>query len=219
MRSLWKFGCVALACAVAAACGGTTISLGSNDYALQSNADGSATGNGQTCSWDKLPSQGALKVGDTFKSFDSCNNCKCTATGVACTQLACGGDGGAGGTCTYNGKTYSEGASFPSSDGCNSCGCAKDGEVTCTLMACAPAGCTYGGKTYSEGASFPSTDGCNTCSCTSSGVGCTEKACASTCNYNGKTYNEGDSFPSTDGCNSCGCSKGGVVCTAKACAP
>jgi hypothetical protein len=38
-------------------------------------------------------------------------------------------------TCSYNGKTYSDGASFPSTDGCNTCTCSASG-VGCTKKAC-----------------------------------------------------------------------------------
>jgi hypothetical protein len=38
--------------------------------------------------------------------------------------------------------------------------------------------CSYNGHTYAVGDMFPSGDGCNSCSCTSSGVACTERACA-----------------------------------------
>lgn len=40
-------------------------------------------------------------------------------------------------TCSYNGNTYSPGASFPSTDGCNTCNCGTTGTVGCTKMACA----------------------------------------------------------------------------------
>lgn len=40
-------------------------------------------------------------------------------------------------TCSYDGATYSPGASFPSSDGCNTCSCGPTGSVGCTKRACA----------------------------------------------------------------------------------
>lgn len=38
--------------------------------------------------------------------------------------------------CSYNGKTYKPNESFKSSDGCNSCSCGRDGQISCTAMAC-----------------------------------------------------------------------------------
>jgi hypothetical protein len=94
-------------------------------------------------------------------------------------------------TCLYNNVVYPAGSSFKSTDGCNTCGCASDGQVACTLMACAAVGgnsgaggstsvtCLYDGVNYAAGTSFRSTDGCNTCGCTSTGqVACTAMACA-----------------------------------------
>ena len=39
-------------------------------------------------------------------------------------------------SCVYEGNTYKPGESFPSGDGCNTCTC-NNGEVACTLIACA----------------------------------------------------------------------------------
>jgi hypothetical protein len=94
----------------------------------------------------------------------------------------------------------------------------EDGQVACTLMACANT-CTYEGDTYFAGDTFPASDGCNTCECMDDGsVGCTEMACL-TCEHEGTTYNPGDTFPAGDGCNSCTCMEDGqVACTLMACA-
>jgi hypothetical protein len=124
---------------------------------LKKQGNGSPSGNGSTCSWDGVTGYDVAtgtttstpgttyKVGDTFKSPDGCNDCSCTAQGIACTLLACAPgstDGGApdpgAGSCVYYGKTYASGATFRSSDGCNGCGC-NNGEVACTDAACAPA--------------------------------------------------------------------------------
>jgi len=40
-------------------------------------------------------------------------------------------------TCTYNGKTYSDGETFPAGDGCNTCTCTAPG-IACTERACPP---------------------------------------------------------------------------------
>ena len=140
-------------------------------------------------------------VGTTFDDTDGCNTCECRADGVACTLMACLGDGGfsrpdagpdssAEQTCTYSGKTYPYGVTFISADGCNECWC-MGGQPTafCTLAACSKDAavpgfetsggtCTYDGKSYPTGATFPSTDGCNTCECLwYRDVACTLKAC------------------------------------------
>lgn len=124
-----------------------------------------------------------------------------------------------GSACTYNGKVYSSGQTFPSSDGCNSCSCTADGQVACTLRACALQ-CTYNGTLYNPGEAFPSTDGCNSCACGNDGkVVCTTRACSGGCTYNGAHYSTGDSFPASDGCNTCTCAANGSVgCTKIACA-
>lgn len=51
--------------------------------------------------------------------------------------LVAGCEGGFGRTCLYAGRTYASGASFPSEDGCNTCSCGPQGDVACTLRACA----------------------------------------------------------------------------------
>lgn len=40
--------------------------------------------------------------------------------------------------CTLNGKTYKPDEPFKSPDGCNSCSCGRDGQISCTAMACDP---------------------------------------------------------------------------------
>jgi dipeptidyl aminopeptidase/acylaminoacyl peptidase len=54
-------------------------------------------------------------------------------------------DGGAG--CDYAGAHHAAGVTFPGTDGCNSCSCLPDGEVACTLLACAEAGVRDTGTT------------------------------------------------------------------------
>lgn len=134
------------------ACSSGDVPVGSSSQALKKTPKGNATGNGTTCSWEDTVSydvatgketvtpnpNGEYKVGDTFKSSDGCNDCSCTAQGIACTERACD-PGPGGGTCSYDGKTYAAGQSFKSTDGCNSCGCQADGTVACTEIACAPA--------------------------------------------------------------------------------
>lgn len=65
------------------------------------------------------------------------NACVAAASGVSVkSKGACA----ATGTCTFNGKTYKNGASFPAGDGCNMCSCSK-GRALCTKIACKPGQC------------------------------------------------------------------------------
>jgi len=85
------------------ACSGGQIAVGSSAQALQKQKDGSPTGNGTACGWD-LPvsndpgatggggAAGTSKIGDNFKGPDGCNDCTCTAQGIACTERDCGGN-------------------------------------------------------------------------------------------------------------------------------
>jgi hypothetical protein len=57
---------------------------------------------------------------------------------VAAVLASCSSDDGdeALTSCVYGGQVYELNEQFPSLDGCNSCACI-DGEVRCTLVACA----------------------------------------------------------------------------------
>ena len=132
------------------ACSSGNIPVGASQSQsmLQKKKDGTPTGNGTTCSWDDsvssdgtiTPSRGAAyKNGDIFASLDGCNECSCTAQGIACTERTCAPP--ALDVCSYGGKGYAAGASFPSTDGCNECSCGANGAVSCTERACAPATC------------------------------------------------------------------------------
>jgi hypothetical protein len=155
----------AVAALVVAAWGGSTTSVGSGstDRQLVKNKDGSATGDGTTCSLEG--SATTYAVGESVPSPDGCNDCTCTAEGVACTTKACepracsteamlcpdgtavGRTGpncefapcpgaGPGGTCTVDGKTYEAGEPFTAPDGCNTCSCGDGGQAACTERAC-----------------------------------------------------------------------------------
>lgn len=176
---------LAFACATAAAaCGGEVVSVGRGDQTLKKRADGGATGDGSTCSWDDAVSSdgnqtstgsGPYAVGDSFPSLDGCNSCSCTAQGIACTQRACApADAGAAGSCSYDGKTYAAGQSFPSSDGCNTCTC-NAGGVACTEKACAKGCKDANGTTHAHGDTWQAA--CNTCSCFDGQAQCTAMAC------------------------------------------
>lgn len=136
-------------------------------------------------------------------------------------------DGSGGQTCTYDGKTYPNGATWPSTDGCHECWCMGGTPNIAVCDALPP--CDGGDPT---GATFPSTDGCNTCEYLwiwTPGIACTMKDCSSSpvvdastpvdatdaaCVYNGKTYPLDAHFQAADGCNYCHCiADGQVTCT------
>ena len=97
-----SFIALATACSVSA-CSSGDVAVGTSEQALQKTPKGNPTGNGQTCSWDDTVSydvatgqttttpsaNGQYKIGDSFKSSDGCNDCSCTAQGIACTLKAC----------------------------------------------------------------------------------------------------------------------------------
>lgn len=195
------------------ACGTGDVTLGNNEYSIMKTSSGGATGDGQHCSW---AGGTTYNVGDTVPSQDTCNNCRCTAQGIACTTKVCAANDAGPGSCSYGGRDYPVGATFKSSDGCNDCSCSNGGAIACTERACAAA-CTFGGKVYKAGETW--SDGCNGCACSATGqISCTAKACL-VCVYNGTTYNVGDNYPAGDGCNTCSClSDGTSACTTKPCA-
>jgi hypothetical protein len=106
-----------------AACSSGDVAVGSTSQALKKTAGGNPTGNGTTCSWDDAVSHdeasgatvtsaapsGPFKLGDTFKSPDGCNDCSCTAQGIACTLRACAPAPG-GGACTEEAKQCPDGS-------------------------------------------------------------------------------------------------------------
>ena len=77
------------------------------------------------CEYDDV----RYELGDRFAAADGCNTCRCTASGVACTQRACS-------TCEYDNVRYKLGDRFAAADGCNTCRCTASG-VACTQRACA----------------------------------------------------------------------------------
>jgi len=60
-------------------------------------------------------------------------DCERVVVGHECDGGTCAPDEG----CTYAGEHHDVGDGFPSEDGCNSCSCQEDGQVACTLRACA----------------------------------------------------------------------------------
>jgi hypothetical protein len=98
---------VAAACILpTAACSGGDIAVGKtsqSEQELKKRMDGTATGNGQTCSWEGTvgydvatgqttstpAANGPYSVGQAFKSVDGCNDCSCSALGIMCTMRAC----------------------------------------------------------------------------------------------------------------------------------
>lgn len=105
VRVVTAFAASALVCFLAG-CSGHDASVadnsGTSDQKLQTKKDGSATGDGQTCSWDDTatldvcgsPKTPTYKLGEEFKSIDGCNECACTAKGIMCTIRVCDGKPG-----------------------------------------------------------------------------------------------------------------------------
>ncbi len=103
------------------ACSAGGESVGSTQQELKKRKDGGPTGNGRTCSWDdtvvynaatgkattKPAPNGPYGIGDAFPSPDGCNDCSCTAQGIACTLRACA-PGGSDGTPPGPGGTLPE---------------------------------------------------------------------------------------------------------------
>lgn len=86
----------------AASCKGGPAADVRSDQQLQTRKDGRPTGDGTTCSWTGTalldaasskestpPSSGPFDVGETFPSLDGCNECTCSARGIACTARSC----------------------------------------------------------------------------------------------------------------------------------
>lgn len=136
---------------VLGACSSGDVAVGSTAQALQKTKKGAPTGNGTTCSWDDAVSidaasgttstapaaNGPYAIGDTFKSQDDCNDCSCTAQGIACTERACAPAPGGGG-CTEEAKQCPDG-SFVARTG-----------PSCEFAAC-PAACTFEAKQCPDG--------------------------------------------------------------------
>jgi hypothetical protein len=121
-----------------------------------------------------------VACGGTFATSSDSGGSSGAGAGAAGGGAAGAGaaSGAAGASCTYQGKTYPDGARFPASDGCNGCSC-QAGSVSCTLLGC-PTGCQYQGQSYQTGQSFKVD--CNTCTCEADGsVSCTEAGCLDQC--------------------------------------
>ena len=61
-----------------------------------------------------------------FRDYDLLNATFSVSLSVASTAV----------TCSYNGETYTPGATFPATDGCNTCSCSTSGTAACTKQAC-----------------------------------------------------------------------------------
>jgi len=127
MRSIFLSSVALFSVAVVAACGGSSVSDGapgtSSDQKLQTKKDGSATGDGASCSWantstldtvaTRAPDAPAptYALGDEFKSIDGCNECACTGKGIMCTVRACETPQAPGGgtVCTADAKKCEDG--------------------------------------------------------------------------------------------------------------
>ena len=144
---------VGFAALVLLACSGGTVAVGQTDQKLLTKGDGSKTGNGQTCSLDDAVSYDAAtgketvhqtgsvryNVGEEVPSPDSCNTCKCTVDGVACTTMACN-DPPQG--CTEEAKTCPDGSAV-----------GRTGP-NCEFAPCPqPKGCSFEAKICPDGSS------------------------------------------------------------------
>ncbi|EAT48407.1 AAEL000551-PA [Aedes aegypti] len=133
------------------------------------------------------PPKKECEPGTNFKSADGCNDCFCTATGIAaCTQKFC-----------FNTKTKRDtaalapkkecvpGTTFKSADGCNDCFCSESGHAACTMKFCFPTpprtkrlASNSKDTQCVPGTSFKSADGCNDCFCSANGMAaCTLRFC------------------------------------------
>jgi hypothetical protein len=114
------------------ACSSGDVPVGSSEQALQKTKAGTPTGNGKTCSWlspgeAAAASSKSIVVGETFKSPDGCNDCTCTAQGIACTLRDCG----APKACTEEAKQCPDGSSVGrTGPNCEFAPCPSD--VACT---------------------------------------------------------------------------------------
>jgi hypothetical protein len=76
---------------------GTVNATNQSGQELTKRADGTATGNGQTCSWEGTAvaagtaqaTPPSYAVGATFPSLDGCNEGSCSPQGFMCTMRAC----------------------------------------------------------------------------------------------------------------------------------
>lgn len=106
IRVVTAFAASALVCSLVG-CSGHDASVGdhsgTSDQKLQTKKDGTATGDGQTCSWEGTVSYDSCgsketvptyKLGEEFASIDGCNECACTTKGIMCTVRSCAGDPG-----------------------------------------------------------------------------------------------------------------------------
>ena len=157
------------------ACGGETVNVGStSQMELKKKADGSPTGNGQTCSWDDSVSSdgttsssgvGEYKVGDQFASPDGCNSCACTKDGIACTTKACSTP--PGGACTDEAKVCPDGTAVGrTGPNCEFAPCPGDGE-NCPAIA----------RICNDGSTATSAPGCKLI-CPEDGATCKKTGCS-----------------------------------------
>ncbi|MBX3233265.1 MAG: hypothetical protein KIT84_20950 [Labilithrix sp.] len=112
---------------VVVACGGSEASIpspGTNgEQQLQTRKDGTATGDGASCSWANTTTYDLVapsapdapvptyKLGDEFKSIDGCNDCTCSDKGIMCTLRACEQPQPPEHGCTMDAKVCPDGSS------------------------------------------------------------------------------------------------------------
>lgn len=150
---------------------------------------------------------------------------------------ACSGSEPSEGTCEYNGNKYEAGDSFDHSDGCNECLCNDDGDISCTLIDCAPDpndACTLAFEAGDCEAAIPSFwhnpdtgeceekvyGGCGGNENRYASLADCEEACVDSgsgisCEVDGVEYPDGSTdVPDPGSCNTCSCVDGVVTgCT------
>jgi hypothetical protein len=137
------FGLVALGLVVAACSSsggdlfGSPADAGEGGEGDEPNGGANPSGGAPASQGGAQPNGGTAQGGSTAKGGSGPGAGGSQSSGAAGMPQA--PSGGAGGGCTWMGKTYPPGA-VPSSDDCNTCKCVEGGHVACTAIACAAGG-------------------------------------------------------------------------------
>lgn len=129
-------GSLVLACAGGG--GSTDPSTGANDEQLQKKDDGSATGNGTTCSWQGTAlastyGNATYSVGASVPSIDGCNTCECSAQGILCTVMECSPPDGGAVACPALARVCKDGSSPTPGPNCEQT-CPEDSASSCNSL-------------------------------------------------------------------------------------
>lgn len=190
-RTVLSFIILASAAALSAtACSAGEIAVGTSNQELKKKANGGASGNGKTCSWEDVVIPGTVSsvngggsgTGNETPTSDTPES----SNGAAPMP----GDGTTGNGPTDNVGTqaplpgpYNVGDTFKSLDGCNDCSCTAQG-IMCTVRACGggtspgnpgspPNGCTEEAKVCADGSAVGRTGpNCEFAPCPNEGTAC-----------------------------------------------